>query len=254
MPRFLPQYYLLLFAIFCSAGIAHASGELVLCNGVWTNDNCEGVVEKQVGASSELSDEEIAAVQRASKKRSLLHETRMKAIDARRNQGVDLDPEEAEAICTDSSSTVAACRTATEAFTEKLNKQVSQAIEIAKAKQEAQNEKREQQSTTNQPSHTTIVIDERPIYILDPRHPKHHGPGHSGSYSAGGAAINIKGKSKDGRLEVGVTAGGSAGSSSHRRGASNPSSYHRQAPHNRQSTGAPKSDGGGKDMSGLLDK
>lgn len=218
-----------------SSMVAHA--EMNLCDGVWSNQPCKGIQEKKLGTAPELTAEQTAAVQTRSKKRSLLHDSTMQAIAAKREHGIDLSLDAVETVCRDEKTSIEQCREVNEAFQEKLTTRSTQAIELANAKKESE-AKPQTEPTPTPPQNTAIVIQERNIYIDDDHrgHHGHHGSNygygqHGGSYSAGGAAINIQGTSSNGSVSVGVSAGGSSQSgNSYLQPTVRPSGVPRQAP------------------------
>jgi hypothetical protein len=136
-------FFVLLFAAIIAPSISHA--ELIACNGVWTNRNCDSDVRTNIQrdrfASSESKvlrvpaspavdaiDREAETEQDKNKrlaKERLLHDFRMRSIAAKRDYGVRLDLSAVGQLCEKFETTVADCQSEIARQDESLSSRVS---------------------------------------------------------------------------------------------------------------------------------
>src|SRR5262245_56755290 len=84
-----------------------ARAQLVQCNGVWTNQACEGAVAQQMNEQKtpDAPDDRLRSV-----KKSMVHEVSMHAIRIREETGVRMDVSQLEDYCLRPSTAIEECQ------------------------------------------------------------------------------------------------------------------------------------------------
>lgn len=137
-----------------------ARAELSNCNGVWTNDPCEG------NASTKLEEKDFKPQdpqkRLQSKKQQILHDLRMKELNSERAYKVDVAIDAAETSCNDPATTLEDCQEKVTELRDKIDKRILAAkkLEIKEKKIEAEKAEAEAQGNTT----SITIIKERRRY------------------------------------------------------------------------------------------
>ena len=176
-------------------GSAHA--DFVQCNGVWTNQPCEGSVGATISQTPPPAASEDPS---RGAKRSLLHELTMKNIKAREEFEIRYDLKTLEDFCLRKETTVEECQKRISQADSELDKKILRESRIAsERKQRKADEEKAKIAKTQEESNTTQIniIQNRPYY----RYPQYNNPYPQPTYPGGGVPI--------GGTPVGVPQGGS---------------------------------------------
>lgn len=140
-----------------------ASAEVVQCNGVWVNHECEGQVSETL---KERVITQTPEEMEKSRKRSLLHEVTMKSIRAREDYDIRSDVATLQALCDNPSTTIEECKAEIAKFEKALDRKILKESEVADdRRRRKEREEREKIAKTQAESGTTnIAIVQNNIY------------------------------------------------------------------------------------------
>lgn len=136
-----------------------ARAELSNCNGVWTNDPCEG------NASSKLEEKDFKPQdpqkRLQSKKQQILHDLRMKELNSERTHKIDIAIDPAETVCNDPATTLEDCQEKVTELRNKIDDAVRDAREIEIEEKKIEAEKAEAKTKAENNTTTITIIKER---------------------------------------------------------------------------------------------
>lgn len=149
----------LLFTLLLSPLLAtNVYAELSNCNGVWTNEPCDGK------ASSKLEEKDFTPQdpqkRLQSKKQQILHDLRMKELNAERAYKVDVAIDAAETSCNNPATTLEDCQEKVSELRDKIDQGILAAKELSIKEKKLEAEKAEAKAKAENNT-TTIIIRER---------------------------------------------------------------------------------------------
>lgn len=151
-----------IFLIFTPA----AAADVVLCNGRWTNRPCEDpqkVLEEAPPAPPSSSNPGTPEV---SAKRSLLHDIRMKALNARRKYDLRFELGSLEHFCLETPSTKEQCAEKIAEVESKLDEKI---VTAASLKQEEEKLRLQQEANRLQEERNRIEAERSTVTVVQPR-------------------------------------------------------------------------------------
>jgi len=189
--------------------LAHA--EIYECEGKWTNKPCNGSVTKSIEetGSAVPADENVKAIR---EKTSLLHDLRMKQIQAREVFGIRFDLTAVENFCLKSPSSVEECARRIDSVGAQLEKQMTAADALASQRranelQEEHNRLQEEQNRIESEKPNIAIVEDYRRIIVVPRDHDHHDFDHRPDRShdhGGSASINVQGSGTNGNGSISV--------------------------------------------------
>lgn len=185
-----------------------ARAEIYDCNGVWKTARCSGEPSRVLPeVSSRATDPD------RSDRESLLHELTMRSIRAREEFDIRVDLSDAENVCKGEGASLERCRETVRRIEADLEQRTLSHSAVAGQREanRLQDEANRLSEERNADGEPTVVVVERPTYIIPRRRWRHHG-GHGHHHHGhgtvqSGTSLSVGATSADGTVSVGVTTG-----------------------------------------------
>ena len=211
---------ILIFANICCIPLVVSAAEVHECDGVWTNETCNGSISKEfsVSRSAEPSPERKELNQR----KLWLHDLEMLRLKAKRDFGLSASIEHVRGQCLD-------LKVEAEVCTKLVAEREKEIQNLIIARQAADAEKEKAEKTSSDDSQKVVIIDNRGdewnrrgVYVTDGRrrpgvdpynrHP--YGSGHHRhEHESTSAGVSVGVSSSTGNANLGITTGSRSGSS-----------------------------------------
>ena len=180
-----------------------ASAEVYECDGKWTNKPCPGKVTKSIeelGSSAPIDE----STKLLRQKTSMLHELRMKNLQARENFDIRYELGAVESFCLKTLTSLEDCDKKVKDADAELDKKISSASLLASQKrsielQEEANRLQQERNKIEEEKATVVIQERQPILVIPRDRPFQD---HGGSY---GGSVNVQGNIGGSNVHVGVS-------------------------------------------------